>query len=328
MNGIIVVNKEKDYTSFDVVAKLRGILKQKKIGHTGTLDPQATGVLPVCLGSATKLCDMLTDKKKEYIAEFMLGKTTDTQDIWGQVLEEKAVTCTEDEVRECVKKFVGDILQVPPMYSAVWVDGRRLYDLARMGVEVERKARPVTVHELEILEISIPKVRIRMVCSKGTYVRTLIHDIGQELSCGAVMTSLQRIKSGQFEIENAHTLKEIEKIRDAGGLKDILIPVDQAFLHLPAVVLPQRLKKVILNGNLIYRSELEKLPFYEGAVTGEPVPVKDEKASFLCRENQRCRIYLKEDNGCSFMAVYQYYPERKGLGAFKMFLPEEYIPSC
>ena len=333
MNGIIVVNKEKDYTSFDVVAKLRGILKQKKIGHTGTLDPQATGVLPVCLGSATKLCDMLTDKKKEYIAEFILGKTTDTQDIWGTVTDEKEVTCCEADIYRCVKAFTGELLQVPPMYSAVWVDGKRLYDLARMGIEVERKARPVTVHELEVLSVDLPKVQIRLVCSKGTYVRTLIHDMGQTLCCGAVMTSLKRTQSGEFGIDRAYTIDEIATIRDAGKLQDIVIPVDEAFTSYPAIILPPTLKKVILNGNLIYKSELEKLPLYEGKVTTELfkkhaiLKNNEKKASDLCKEGQKCRVYLRDDLECSFMAIYQFHKERKGMAAYKMFLPEEYLPS-
>ena len=150
MNGIINVYKEKDFTSFDVVAKLRGILKQKKIGHTGTLDPDAVGVLPVCLGSATKLCDMLTDKKKEYIAEFVLGKETDTQDISGQVIKETEVVCTQEEIKTAIQSFVGDYDQLPPMYSAIKVDGKRLYELARQGKEVERAARRVEIMEIKV----------------------------------------------------------------------------------------------------------------------------------------------------------------------------------
>ena len=306
MVGIIVVNKEKDFTSFDVVAKLRGILKQKKIGHTGTLDPMATGVLPVCLGSATKLCDMLTDKRKEYIAEFVLGKSTDTQDIWGQVLSEQEVSCTGDEVRDCLKQFEGDLMQVPPMYSAVWADGRRLYELARMGIEVERKARPVTIYEIEVLKIQLPYVTIRVQCSKGTYIRTLIDDIGKKLRCGATLTSLNRTMSGQFRLEESFTLKEIEEKRDQGKLDEVLIPVDRLFMDLPEIVLDSSLEKVLLNGNLIYKDSIQTM-------------TKEQTDSF--KDGQKFRIYIKKDNKRYFMAVYQYRPIRNGFVPFKMFLP-------
>ena len=179
INGIIIVNKETGFTSHDVVAKLRGICGQKKIGHTGTLDPAATGVLPVCLGSGTKLCDMLTDRDKEYVAELLLGVETDTQDTTGSVLRESPVTVTEEEVSRACLSFLGDYDQIPPMYSALKVDGRKLYELARAGKEVERKARTVTIEELEIQEMKLPIVTMRVVCSKGTYIRTLCHDIGE-----------------------------------------------------------------------------------------------------------------------------------------------------
>ena len=173
MNGIIIIDKEPDFTSADVVAKMRGICGQRKIGHTGTLDPAATGVLPICLGSGTKLCSLLTDKDKEYMAELLLGVRTDTQDTTGRVLEENSVEVTEDAVRAACLSFVGDYQQVPPMYSALKVNGRRLYELAREGKEVERKARPVTILALEILELRLPVVKIRVACTKGTYIRTL-----------------------------------------------------------------------------------------------------------------------------------------------------------
>ena len=303
MNGIINVYKEKDFTSFDVVAKLRGILKQKKIGHTGTLDPDATGVLPVCLGNATKLCDMLTDKKKEYIAEFILGKETDTQDISGQVLKEKEVTCSVEEVVEIIQSFVGDYEQLPPMFSAIKVDGKRLYELARQGKEVERKTRTVTFFEIEILRVELPVVSIRVLCSKGTYIRTLCHDIGQKLGCGATMTALERTKSGQFTKENAYTLSEIEKIRDEGRLEEILLPVDTVFSNLPELVVIGELEKKILNGNLIYKNECKRLGLEECYTEGNKV-----------------RVYLGNNNSSNFVAVYQYSKERKGMIPDKMFL--------
>ena len=188
--GIIVIHKEKGFTSHDVVAKLRGILHMKKIGHTGTLDPDATGVLPVALGKGTKLVDLLTDKEKTYEAVLHLGIDTDTQDMSGTVLEERPVNVTEEEVRKVLKSFVGEQLQVPPMYSALKVNGKKLYELAREGKTVERKARPVCFYEIEPLEFHLPLVKIRVTCSKGTYIRTLCHDIGEKLGCGGCMEEL------------------------------------------------------------------------------------------------------------------------------------------
>lgn len=303
MNGIINVYKEKDFTSFDVVAKLRGILKQKKIGHTGTLDPDATGVLPVCLGNATKLCDMLTDKKKEYIAEFVLGKETDTQDISGQVLKETEVICKESGVIEAIQSFVGDYDQLPPMYSAIKVDGKRLYELARQGKEVERKTRPVTFYEIEILKVELPYVSIRVLCSKGTYIRTLCHDIGQKLGCGAAMTSLERTRSGQFVKENAYTLAEIEQLREQGELDEIILPVDHVFSELPELVVTGEMEKKILNGNLIYKSECKKIGL-EGCYS----------------DGDKVRVYKENNNSSNFIAVYQYNSEKKGMVPDKMFL--------
>ena len=327
MNGIIVIKKEKDFTSFDVVAKLRGILKQKKIGHTGTLDPEATGVLPVCLGNATKLCDMLTDKKKEYIAEFVLGKTTDTQDIWGSILSESQVTCNEVDIRTCAMDFQGDIMQVPPMYSALKVNGKKLYELARQGIEVERKARPVTIYELEVMRVNVPNVQIRVLCSKGTYIRTLIHDMGQKLGCGATMTSLERTKSGQFSIDKAYTLKEVEEIRDAGKLDEIILPVDEVFMHMPGIILENELEKKILNGNLIYKNELVNCMYgydelYQNADT-EKVLLSlknDNLAADLCKNEQKIRVYINKNNKCSFSAIYIYSKEKHGMIPEKMFL--------
>lgn len=303
MNGIINVYKEKDFTSFDVVAKLRGILKQKKIGHTGTLDPDAVGVLPVCLGSATKLCDMLTDKKKEYIAEFVLGKETDTQDISGQVIKETEVVCTQEEVKTAIQSFIGDYDQLPPMYSAIKVDGKRLYELARQGKEVERKKRPVTFYEIEIIKCELPYVTIRVLCSKGTYIRTLCHDIGQKLGCGAAMTELERTRSGQFTKENAYTLAEIERLRDAGSLDEIVMPVDTVFLNLPAFVVSGELEKKILNGNLIRAGEC-----------------KSAGLTDVFSEGKKVRVYKENNNSCNFIAIYQYSKEKKGMIPDKMFL--------
>ena len=265
-NGIINVYKEAGFTSFDVVAKMRGILGQRKIGHTGTLDPDATGVLPVVVGNATKLVDMLTDKKKEYVATLKLGVRTATLDASGNVLETRDVTCTEDEIREAIMSYVGDIMQVPPMYSALKVDGQKLCDLARQGKEVVRKPRPVKIHEIEILSIDIPVIKIRVLCSKGTYIRTLCDDIGTKLGCGAVMTSLIRTMSGAYTLDTAHTLAQIEQYRDEGRISEVIIPVDSVFADLPQYVATGETLRLVRNGNgiRIPNTESDKVRVYDG----------------------------------------------------------------
>ena len=211
MDGVLNIRKEKGYTSFDVVAKLRGILHMKKIGHTGTLDPEAEGVLPVVLGKATKLVDLLTEKQKTYEALLHLGLETDTQDMTGTVLEEKPVEVTEEDVEAVIREFVGEYQQIPPMYSALKVDGKKLYELAREGKTVERKARTVHFYEIDIKEINLPYVRFSVTCSKGTYIRTLCHDIGQKLGCGGCMEELLRTRSGNFVWEDSMTLAQVEE---------------------------------------------------------------------------------------------------------------------
>lgn len=302
INGIIVINKEAGFTSFDVVAKLRGILKQKKIGHTGTLDPDAVGVLPVCLGSATKLCDMLTDKKKEYIAEFVLGKTTDTQDISGKVLTESKVTCNEEQVRRAIAGFVGNIQQIPPMYSAIKVNGKRLYELARAGKEVERKPREITLYEIEVLSLQLPYVKMRVLCSKGTYIRTLCHDIGQKLDCGAVMMKLERTKSGEFTKEMALSLSQAEELSQNGKLEDYIIPVDRVFEDTDIFDVPDRLLKKVLNGNAFFLREL-------------PGQIRNE-----CREGENFRLYANIEGKRKFLALYEYQSDKQALVPVKMFL--------
>ncbi len=213
MDGIINIYKEKGFTSHDVVAKLRGIVGQKRIGHTGTLDPDATGVLPVCLGKATKLCDYLTDKDKEYKAVMRLGITTDTLDMTGTVLSESSYMGDKENIIRTIETFVGEIEQIPPMYSAIKVNGKKLYELARKGQEIERKARKVTIHEIEVIDINLDNqtVTIRAYVSKGTYIRTLCDDIGKALGCGAAMQELTRTKSGVFDIYNAIKLGEYDE---------------------------------------------------------------------------------------------------------------------
>ena len=249
--GIIVIHKEKGFTSHDVVAKLRGILHMKKIGHTGTLDPDATGVLPVALGKGTKLVDLLTDKEKTYEAVLHLGIDTDTQDMSGTVLEEKPVNVTEDEVRKVLKSFVGEQLQVPPMYSALKVNGKKLYELAREGKTVERKARPVCFYEIEPLEFHLPLVKIRVTCSKGTYIRTLCHDIGEKLGCGGCMEELLRTRSGNFVWEDSMTLAQVEEAVRNGTIGDRVISIGQVLKDYPEIFCTREGDRLLENGNAL-----------------------------------------------------------------------------
>ena len=320
LNGILVVRKERGYTSADVVAKLRGICHQKKIGHTGTLDPNAVGVLPVCLGNATKLCGMLTDRSKEYIAQLTLGITTDTQDIWGQVLTDsgdKWRGIPEEKIGEAIASFRGKQQQIPPMYSALKVNGKRLYELARAGVEIERTPREIEIEEIELLPpegcpektahqavyfSDLPRLRIRVACSKGTYIRTVCQDIGEKLGCGAAMSSLVRTRAGQFSLEDAHTLSEIERIRDREGLQSVLIPVDACFGEYPALRVTEGGMRFLKNGNELKYSELE----------GKDICMTDMS------ENAPVRVY---DPGGIFYGVYRLQQDRKTLKPWKMFLP-------
>lgn len=250
-HGIINIYKEAGYTSHDVVARLRRILGQKKIGHTGTLDPDAVGVLPVCLGVGTRICDMLTEENKEYVAELRFGVTTDTQDMSGTVLSRQAVTITEEQAAEIADSFLGDYEQVPPMYSALKVNGRKLYELAREGLEVERKARCVRIEELEILHMELPVIRMRVVCSKGTYIRTLCDDIGKKAGCGAVMASLKRTRVGRFCADDALTLSDVEDMVNADRLEEFIVRVEEMFPTLQRVKIWDDYQKQLENGNCL-----------------------------------------------------------------------------
>lgn len=247
--GIIVIRKEKGFTSHDVVAKLRGILHMKKIGHTGTLDPDAVGVLPVALGKGTKLVDLITDKEKTYEAVLHLGITTDTQDMSGTVLEEKPVNATEEQVRETIAGFVGEQMQIPPMYSALKINGKKLYELAREGKTVERKARPVCFYQIEVLDIQLPVVQIRVTCSKGTYIRTLCHDIGQKLGCGGCMEQLLRTRVGRFSLEESHTLSEVEQAVAEGTVCKWIYPVENVLAEYPKIQADSYGDRLLQNGN-------------------------------------------------------------------------------
>ena len=254
MDGILNIYKEKGFTSHDVVAKLRGILHQKKIGHTGTLDPDAVGVLPVCLGKGTKLCDMLTDTDKVYRAVLLLGFETDTQDMSGEVLAEKPVNATEEQVRKAVNSFIGTYDQIPPMYSALKVGGKKLYELAREGKTVERAARRVTIHNIEIEEIALPRITMSVACSKGTYIRTLCHDIGQLLGCGGAMEELTRTKAGAFTIDKSITLAQVEALRDQGSLDEQLVSVKEILSYLPPFICKAEHEKALRNGNMLRKN--------------------------------------------------------------------------
>ena len=256
-NGIINVYKEKGFTSHDVVAKLRGILRQKKIGHTGTLDPDAVGVLPVCLGSGTKLCDMLTDRSKEYEVVMLLGVTTDTDDISGNILSERAVNVTTSEVCNVISSFIREYDQIPPMYSAIKVNGKKLYELAREGQVIERKPRKVIINDIEIVSIDFPRVTMRVKCGKGTYIRSLCRDIGEKLLCGACMDKLTRTRVGGFVIGEAKTLKEIEELAHNNGIGEILYPVDEVFVEYPAIMVDEKRAVLVSNGNKILRNDNE-----------------------------------------------------------------------
>lgn len=292
VNGIINVYKEKGYTSFDVVAKLRGVYHQKKIGHTGTLDPDAEGVLPVCLGKATKVCDFLTDKDKEYEAVLLLGRETDTQDISGKILAEAKVQTSEEEVERVIRSFVGAYNQIPPMYSALKVEGQKLCDLARKGITIERKARNVQIYGIEIEKMDLPEVTIRVHCSKGTYIRTLCHDIGEKLGCHGCMKSLIRTRVSAFSLEEAHRLSEIEEKPTSW-----ILPVDVVFSSYEKAVVSDRAEKFIVNGNRISQDQL--------------LDMKDS-----CKTD-RIRFY-REDG--TFIGIYEYKEETLDFKPVKLFL--------
>ena len=245
-SGIVIIDKPADWTSMDVCAKLRGILKERRVGHGGTLDPMATGVLPVFVGSATRAVEFAEKSGKTYVAGLRLGLVTNTQDTTGETLEERPVTAGLRELEEVLPRFTGPIEQVPPMFSAIKIKGQKLYELARAGKEVERKPRPVTIHALEVLEqTGEADYRLLVRCSKGTYVRTLCHDIGAALGCGGCMSSLRRTEAAGFTIEQAVTIEEVQAQGEA-----LLLPVDRFFAQYPAFRLTEeRLERLCRNDN-------------------------------------------------------------------------------
>ena len=251
LNGIMLIDKPCDWTSHDVVGKLRGILHERRIGHSGTLDPMATGLLVVFVGRATRAVEFAEADSKEYIAGLRLGISTDTQDITGNTLKSSNSLPSKAELEQALSAFKGEISQIPPMYSAIKVGGRKLYELARRGESVERKPRKVTIEKLEIVGENDGDYILDVVCSKGTYIRTLCNDIGDTLGCGGCMSSLRRVKAGAFSIEKAHTIDEIQAAADNGGLDEIIIPVDRLFSAYPELTVRDTAEKKLRNGNVI-----------------------------------------------------------------------------
>lgn len=304
VNGIVNVYKEKGCTSFDVVAKMRGIFHQKKIGHTGTLDPDAEGVLPICLGRATRVCDLLTDKDKEYEAVLLLGQATDTQDISGQVLHTAQVLIEEQELREVIASFVGEQEQIPPMYSALKVGGQKLCDLARKGIEVERKPRKIHIFSIEILSVKLPEVTIRVHCSKGTYIRTLCNDIGEKAGCFGCMKSLIRTRAGEFRMEDAIKLGELEKLvrntKEQAGAMDFVRGVDSVFRHYPEAFAGETAEKLLNNGNRIPKELVKNMS------DGLKVPA--------------VRMYNAQE---MFVGIYSYQMETEDFKPVKIFMVSE-----
>ena len=262
LNGIICIHKPQDFTSFDVVAKMRGITKTKKIGHSGTLDPMATGVLPLFFGTATRACDRMPNHDKAYIAGFRLGLKTDTYDIWGTVLEKQTARFTKEQVEEALAGFTGTVEQLPPMYSAVRVNGQRLYDLARQGMTVERKTRRVTIYTCRLLEFcsETQSGRLEISCSKGTYIRSICYDLGEKLGCGGVMTSLIRTQSGVFRLKDCIGLEQAQQCADQDDFSTVLLPVEHVFASLPVIRLNEVQSRMFLNG---LRLDLNRVRFRE-----------------------------------------------------------------
>lgn len=246
MNGIVIIDKPEGWTSQDVVSKLRGVLHTKRIGHGGTLDPMATGVLPVFVGRATRAVEFFEHAEKTYETLLKPGITTDTEDITGTILTQQDAFVTGAMLEEVLPRFRGEILQVPPMYSALKVNGQKLYDLARKGKQVQRQPRPVTIHELKVLGMEADGIRLRVRCSKGTYIRTLCKDMGQALGCGGCMAALRRVAAGSYTIEQAVPLQELIESDDPGKY---LLPVDSMFAEHPAVTLTENQEKRCRNGN-------------------------------------------------------------------------------
>ena len=322
MNGILCVYKEAGYTSHDVINRLRRISNQKKIGHTGTLDPNAEGVLPVCFGNATKVCGLLTDTDKCYRAELILGKVTDSYDITGEVISEQEPHVTVSELLEVIKSFIGTQMQTPPMFSARKINGQKLYDLARQGIVVEREQKEITVYDISLdsviykavenkeievkadgfddseLQREVCRAYVTVHCSKGTYIRSICHDIGETLGCGACMGSLLRTKVGRFTVEDSRKIKELAQLSEEGKFEELLISADSMFPDYPKLsALPEEADLLLRNGN---RINLKQIPKYE----------------WMEQENVQLRMY---DGSGRFCAIYEYRKEKRYLQPVTMF---------
>lgn len=301
INGVINVYKEPGFTSHDVVAKLRGILKQKKIGHMGTLDPNAVGVLPVCLGKATKLCDILSEKDKTYNATLLLGLDTDTQDTSGEVISkadtDSIMELSEDKVFETIKSYIGDYDQIPPMFSAIKIGGEKLYNLARRGEVIERPARHCRIIGITVTKMELPRVDLHVTCSKGTYIRTLCHDIGKDLGVGGCMEKLVRTKVERFSVEDSITLKQIEEFRDNNTLEDYITPVDEMLGNYSKCMVSKGAEKLVYNGNIFTSGNTFLKMNHE--------------------DGQIVRVYTSEGE---FIGLYKFNSEKQIYKPVKMFL--------
>ena len=290
LNGVLLLDKPSGFTSFDVCAVVRGMLHTKKVGHSGTLDPMATGVLPILVGSATRALDLIPSHDKTYVAGFRLGISTDTLDITGEVLSECVADVSPERLEEVLTHFRGDIMQIPPMYSAVSIGGKKLYDLARQGVEVEREARPVTVYRLTLDEYNRDGACgvLTASCSKGTYLRTLIDDIGRMLGCGAVLTSLRRTEASGISIDRCMTLAQAQEYKDNGILESILLPVDALFEDYPAVYISENQALRFSNGATLALERLQP-PVIDG------VRQTEKLVSEKYPQNSLYRVYSRVD---------------------------------
>lgn len=293
-NGLLLIDKPMDFTSFDVCAVMRGMLKTKKIGHSGTLDPMATGVLPILVGSATRALDLIPSHDKIYEADFKLGLRTDTLDITGTVVEQcENINISEAEMRDVLKKFSGDIMQVPPMYSAISVNGQKLYDLARKGIEVEREARPITIYSITLDEYNEGECcgRLTVSCSKGTYIRTLIDDIGKELGCGAVLTALRRTMASGMTIDKCITLKQAQALKDSGSLNDRILPIDEIFKNYPSVIITDNQVVRFNNGAALALDRIQP-PYIDGIQQTQRLNDESYAQKSLYRVYSRDNVFL------------------------------------
>ena len=298
MDGIFNIYKEKGFTSHDVVAIVRKTIHMKKVGHTGTLDPDAEGVLPVCVGKATKLSDVIMDGRKSYRAMLRLGITTTTEDASGEVLETKPVDFDEETIRKVIASFIGRLEQVPPMYSAVKVNGKKLYELAREGKEIERKSRTIEVYDIRVRQFLPPdRVEMDVDCSKGTYIRTLCADIGKALGCGGHMAELLRTATGAFSLETAIRLSELKALGEEGRAEEALLTMEEALKDFPVIRVAEASTKLLYNGGRIQERFFEEKP--TSLQVGEIVVVFDY-------ENRLVGLYeIKEEENSFFVKPFK-----------------------